>query len=92
MKEKVLEQYLVRKVKSMGGIAYKFTSPARRSVPDRLVLLPGGRILFVECKGSGARATKAQQYELDRISQLGFEAAVVDSKEKIDALLSQYEI
>jgi len=87
--EKQVEQYLVKKVRDLGGIAYKFTSPGRRHVPDRLVLFPGGRILFVECKRPGAKATKGQAYELHRISNLGFEALVIDSKEKIDDLIDE---
>ncbi len=88
MNEKSIEQYLVRKVKAAGGIAYKFTSPGKRAVPDRIALLPGGNIIFVECKRPGAKATKAQQYELDRIAKLGFRAMVIDSKEQIKGLLN----
>lgn len=58
MLEKEIEAHLVRRVKEAGGIAYKFTSPQRRSVPDRLVLMPGGRALFVECKRPGAKPTR----------------------------------
>lgn len=44
MRESQIEQYLVKRVKEAGGIAYKFTSPQRRSVPDRIVLLSGGLV------------------------------------------------
>ena len=87
MNEKQIEQYLVRKVSQKGGIAYKFTSPGRRHVPDRIVLLPGGKVIFIECKRPGAKATKAQEYELHRIRSLGSEAFVIDSKEKTDELI-----
>ena len=86
--EKQIEQYLVRKVKEKGGIAYKFTSPGRRHVPDRIILLPGGKVIFIECKRPGAKATKAQAYELHRIRCLGSEALVIDTKEKINELLN----
>ncbi|ECS0227396.1 VRR-NUC domain-containing protein, partial [Salmonella enterica] len=50
VRENLIEKHLVTEVKKAGGIAYKFVSPGRRSVPDRIVLLPGGRLVFVECK------------------------------------------
>ncbi len=49
-RENLIEKHLVAEVKKAGGVAFKFVSPGRRSVPDRIVLLPGGRIIFVECK------------------------------------------
>ncbi|MDI5754298.1 VRR-NUC domain-containing protein, partial [Salmonella enterica subsp. enterica serovar Montevideo] len=48
-RENLIEKHLVAEVKKAGGVAYKFISPGHRSVPDRIVLLPGGRIVFVEC-------------------------------------------
>lgn len=53
MLEKAVEAALVRRVKVLGGLCEKFVSPGRRSVPDRLVTLPGGRIIFVEIKHQG---------------------------------------
>ena len=47
MSEKEIENYLVRKIKNKKGIAYKFTSPGNSGVPDRLCLLPNGKIFFV---------------------------------------------
>lgn len=86
--EKDIEAYLVRRVKEAGGIAYKFTSPQRRSVPDRLLLLPAGRICFVECKRPGAKPTPAQLREHERIRALGFTVEVVDTKDRADEVLS----
>ena len=53
MSEKYIEQKLVAAVKSMGGIAPKFVSPGFNGMPDRLVLLPMGRIAFIELKAPG---------------------------------------
>lgn len=55
VREEVIERHLVNEVKKAGGIAYKFTSPGRRGVPDRIVLLPNGKIIFVECKAPGEK-------------------------------------
>lgn len=84
MLEKKIEAYLVQRIKALGGIAYKFTSPQRRSVPDRLVLLPSGRVCFVELKATGCKPTELQEREHTRLRTLGFVVLVIDSKELVD--------
>ncbi len=86
MSEKHVEKQLINRIKSMGGIAFKFTSPGRRSVPDRLCLLPGGRVLFIECKAPGKRPTALQTREHERLRALGFDVLIIDSKEAAIAL------
>ena len=66
MQEKYIEQKLVATVKSMGGMAPKFVSPGIDGMPDRIVLLPMGRIAFVECKATGFLV-----YCLDDVKQIG---------------------
>lgn len=87
MLEKTIEAYLVKKVKAIGGIAYKFTSPQRRSVPDRLCVLPGGKIFFVELKAPGKLPTRLQAKEHETLRALGQLVYVIDSKAGVDALL-----
>ncbi|MGN7309247.1 VRR-NUC domain-containing protein, partial [Bacillus subtilis] len=60
MKESQIESYLRDKIKALGGIAYKFVSPGNSGVPDRMVLLPKGRTVFVELKAPGKKPTKLQ--------------------------------
>ncbi len=88
MLERDVEAYLVKRVKELGGIAYKFTSPGRRSVPDRLVLWADGVAEFVECKAPGAKATPLQLREHDKLRALGFVVWVLDSKEEVDEFVS----
>ncbi|TFA77367.1 nuclease [Escherichia coli] len=76
-RESLIEKHLVAEVKKSGGVAFKFVSPGRRSVPDRIVLLPGGRLVFVECKAPG-KAPRADQ--LRGLRALGFTVVVLDSK------------
>lgn len=78
-RESKIEKNLVAAVKQAGGTAYKWVSPGRRSVPDRIVLLPGGRIVFVECKSPGAKPRSDQLREHERLRKLGFEVVVLDS-------------
>lgn len=81
MLERDIEAHLVARVKAAGGIAFKFTSPQRRSVPDRLILMPGGEVWFAELKAPGKVPTDAQLREHSRIRALGFKVLVIDSKE-----------
>jgi len=84
MLEKHLEAKFVKKVKSLGGIAEKFTSPGRRSCPDRIVTLPGGRIIFVELKAPGKRPTNAQRRDHLKRRMLGCEVVVIDCIEEVN--------
>ena len=83
MLEKTIEKALVNKVKALGGIAEKFTSPNRRSVPDRIVTLPGGRIIFVELKAPGKKPTEAQARDHERRRDLGCDVRVIDTLENV---------
>lgn len=85
MLESVIERAFVARVKSLGGTAEKFTSPGRRSVPDRLVTLPGGVIIFVELKRQGGKPTVAQLRDHERRRALGCDVRVIDSMEAVDA-------
>ena len=82
--EKDIEKALCKKVKSLGGTAEKFVSPSRRSVPDRLITLPGGRIIFVELKNTGKKPTHAQARDHARRRALGCDVRVIDSFEMIE--------
>ena len=69
MRESSIESYLVRKVKEHGALCYKFVSPGNPGVPDRIIITPTGKTVYVELKteigrlarcrsGSGARWRK----------------------------------
>lgn len=83
--ERDIENALVRRVKVLGGMCEKFTSPGRRSVPDRIVTLPGGRIVFVELKRPGAKPTDGQLRDHERRRELGCDVRVIDTLEAVDA-------
>lgn len=104
--EKTIEAYLVREVAKIGGVAEKFTSPGRRSVPDRLVLLSeeytefsrafagtpvaeymAERIVFVEVKAPGKKATENQKRDHERRRAMGFRVEVIDTKEGVDEFI-----
>jgi len=80
MLERHIEQALVKRVKELGGMAEKFIS-GRRSVPDRIVTLPGGVIIFVELKNEGKHATPLQELDHERRRALGCDVRVINSME-----------
>ena len=87
MKEKALERMLVHSVKNMGGLALKFVSPGLAGVPDRLVLLPGGKTVFVEMKAPGKKPSSLQRLRHGQLRDLGFRVYVIDSTEEIQGML-----
>ena len=87
MREKVIEQRLVRAVKADGGLCTKFVSPGMDGMPDRLVLLPGARLAFVEVKAPGKKPRPLQLHRHEQLRALGFRVYVLDSVEQIKPLL-----
>jgi len=85
MRESLIEKRLCKRVKEFGGLCEKFTSPGKRSVPDRLITLPGGAIVFVELKRPGSKPTPLQAKDHDRRRALGCDVRVIDSLEGADA-------
>jgi len=85
MLERKIEQALIARVKRLGGTCEKFVSPGRRSVPDRIVTLPGGRIIFVELKAPGKRPTEAQRRDHERRCALGCDVRVIDNMDDVNA-------
>lgn len=79
MLERIIERALVARVQILGGLCEKFTSPGRRSVPDRIVSLPGGRLIFVECKASGKQPAPLQARDHASRRALGFEVRVIST-------------
>jgi len=95
MRESTIELYATAMFKALGNLAYKFTSPGRRNVPDRLRLreiAPEHReivaryVQFIEFKATGEKATGAQEREHARLRKLGFRVEVVNSMAGVDAL------
>jgi len=80
--ERDVERALVARVKALGGTAEKFTSPSKRSVPDRLVTLPGGVIVFVELKAPGKKPTPKQHADHQRRRAMGCDVRVIDTIEQ----------
>ena len=91
MKEREIERKLVRAVKSMGGIAPKFVSPGFDGMPDRIVLLPGGRIGFAEVKRYGEKPRPLQESRHGLLRRLGFKVYVLDDAEQIGGIIHEIQ-
>ncbi|MBR1886477.1 MAG: VRR-NUC domain-containing protein [Schwartzia sp.] len=87
MREREIEKKLVIETKARGGMAAKFTSPGMNGMPDRLVLMPGGRMGFVELKAPGKKPRLVQELRMRQLRRLGFKAYVIDGTEQIDYVL-----
>jgi hypothetical protein len=78
--EKAIEAAVRKKVKAMGGKAIKL-SGGPKGMPDRLILLPGGRAIFLEFKAANGKPSALQPYWIKALRALGFKAAIVYSAE-----------
>lgn len=91
MREKTVEAKLVKAVKSMGGLAPKFISPGLDGVPDRLVLLPGGKLAFIEVKAPGKELRPLQVRRKRQLEALGFSVYCIDSTGQIKGVLNEIQ-
>lgn len=85
--EKSNERYLIHQVKQLGGLCLKYSSSNEVGYPDRLVLLPGGVMFWVELKSKGEKPTLLQSLRHDTLRSLGCLVFVADSKNDIDDIL-----
>lgn len=69
--ESKIEKWMNVQIRNMGGISYKFVSPGNPGVPDRIYLLPGGVIWFVELKAQSGSLEKIQRWQGERIRKIG---------------------
>ncbi|MDC7248452.1 MAG: VRR-NUC domain-containing protein [Sphaerochaetaceae bacterium] len=89
MLERDIEKQLVVETKRMKGLALKFTSPGFVGVPDRLILLPGGKLAFVEVKKECEKPRAIQISRHKLLRKLGFKVYVLDSKKQIKEILNE---
>lgn len=82
--EKEIERKFIREVKKQQGLCLKFVSPDQAGVPDRLVLMPGGKIYFAELKAPGKKPRPLQRSVFRKFEKLGAAVFVIDNMEKIN--------
>lgn len=89
MNEKFIERKLVSEVKKMGGLCPKFISPGLDGVPDRIVLLPEGKMAFVETKAPGKMMRPLQLRRKEQFEALGYDVYCVDNADSIQDILEK---
>lgn len=78
-------------VKKRGGFCPKFISPGMDGVPDRLVLLPKGKIAFIELKAEGKTLRPLQVRRKRQLEALGFSVYCIDKPEQIGGILDEIQ-
>lgn len=88
MLEGAIEKRLIQEIKKIGGECYKWISPGYAGVPDRIILLPNGKIAFVELKAPGKKERRLQELRQERMRGMGFAVfSAVDSFERIEDVI-----
>lgn len=89
--EKYIEAKVAKYAKEKGFLAYKFTSPSNRSVPDRIFISPKGRVSFIEFKRKGKSPTELQAKTISEIREKGVDVLVVDTVEEGKKVIDEWE-
>lgn len=89
MRESAIEARLRDGVKAMGGICWKFVSPGTTGVPDRIIILPGGRIIFAELKADTGRTSDIQQYRINELRRIGADVRILKGLSQVKAFLKE---
>lgn len=90
--EKKLESKLKNEIEKLGGLALKFTSPYFTGMPDRVLLLPKGRLFFVELKSKNGKVSLRQAVVHKQLSLLGFRVAIIDDDFKLTEFLKGLDV
>lgn len=89
MLEKEIERRMVKKVKERGGLCYKFISPNNPGVPDRIIITPKGRVVFVELKTEIGRVANIQKWQISEMQKRGADVRIVKGWPAVEALLEE---
>lgn len=88
--EKSIEDHLIKRMRCIGGRAYKFVSPGNVGVPDRIAIFPSGKIIFVELKREAGKLSKMQKCQIKRLESLAQDVRVINSKADINSLVDEF--
>ena len=89
MLESEIERRMVRLVRERGGLCYKFVSPSNPGVPDRIIITPEGRVVFVELKTEVGRLAGIQKWQLSEMQKRGADVRVVKGWPAAKALVEE---
>ncbi|MFA5385649.1 MAG: VRR-NUC domain-containing protein [Eubacteriales bacterium] len=89
MHESNIERRLKREVEKRGGKALKFISPGWSGAPDRIVITPAGRVVFVELKAPGGQLRPLQEKRAAELKALNLSVYRVNSRNAVDKFISE---
>lgn len=89
MKESAVEKRLTEMLRKRGALCLKFSSPGNPGVPDRIVLLPGGRVIFAELKAQGGQLGALQERQIARMRGLGADVRVLKGVEQVQGFVEE---
>lgn len=87
MKEYAVEKHLISVTQACGGMCIKFTSPGMSGVPDRIVILPGGKIGFAELKAPGKKPRRLQKAVIRDLYRRGCRVATIDNLKSVEGFI-----
>lgn len=88
--EKAIEKYLIEQAEANGLLCLKYSNPNMVGYPDRLLVLPGGSVVWVELKSKGRKPTKIQQIRIAGLRRRGHYVWVIDNRKSVDSLMEKY--
>ena len=83
MLEKDIEKFLVKEVKKLGGLCYKWVSPGNAGVPDRIVLIPNRPVMFVELKTDTGKLSRLQEIQIKKLKAITEHVYVLKGLEEV---------
>jgi hypothetical protein len=89
LNEKLIEKKLYQEIKKLGGLALKFIPTYWVGAPDRLILLPGAKVYWVETKSTGDKLRPRQETRKRQLEKLGFKVFKIDNQETLDKFLRE---
>lgn len=87
--EREIERYFKAQLEKRGALVFKFVSPGQAGVPDRVVLLPGGRVVFAEMKAPGEKPRPLQRAVFARMARAGHPVYIIDSREAVKKFMEE---
>ena len=89
MLEKEIERRMALMIKQRGGLCYKFVSPSNPGVPDRIIITPEGRIVFVELKTEIGRLANIQKWQVGEMQKRNADVRIVKGWDEAKALVEE---
>lgn len=85
--EKAIERYLCDQVRDLGGVCLKYSNANMIGYPDRIALMPAGKVFWVELKSKSRKRSKLQEIRCAQLARLGFDVFTCDSKDSVNEAL-----